>query len=227
MLLAAAFMTSGCSIAEPVTEDADLNSLEERYWQNVDEERMNFTEADVSFMMDMIMHHTQALILTDLAMKNDASLAIKRMSERIENSQLDEIATMQQWLRDRDQPVAEIEIDGLNLIVHIQGDDDHGAGMNHTEGHAEGHTDHSDMPGMLSPDQLEQLEAARSREFDALFLEYMIIHHEGAVIMVHNLFETDGAAQDRESFRLASDIQVDQRTEINRMEEMLRNMDRP
>jgi uncharacterized protein (DUF305 family) len=77
------------------------------------------------------------------------------------------------------------------------------------------------MPGMLSPEQLRQLEQARAADFDLLFLELMIRHHRGAVIMVHQLFATDGAGQDDVVFRFASDVQVDQRTEIARMERML------
>ena len=77
------------------------------------------------------------------------------------------------------------------------------------------------MPGMLSPEQLEDLEKAKDLEFDRLFLTYMIQHHEGAVTMVHELFATDGAAQDDLAFKLASDIQVDQITEVARMRDML------
>lgn len=80
---------------------------------------------------------------------------------------------------------------------------------------------HMHMPGMLTRDQLDELDRARGPEFDRLFLTYMIQHHQGAVTMVHDLFASDGAAQDEEAFKLASDIQVDQITEIARMELML------
>ena len=114
---------------------------------------------------------------------------------------------------------------------------DHGAetdrqsghgGMDHgTMGHgAMGHAgmDHSSMPGMLSQAQLEELDAARGADFDRLFLRYMIQHHGGALTMADALFASDGAAQDEEAFKLASDINVDQETEIARMELMLREM---
>jgi uncharacterized protein (DUF305 family) len=81
------------------------------------------------------------------------------------------------------------------------------------------------MPGMLTPEQLAELVAARGGQFDRTFLAYMIQHHRGAVTMVHDLFATDGAAQDEAVFKLASDIQVDQTTEIARMESMLAEMD--
>lgn len=97
---------------------------------------------------------------------------------------------------------------------------DHGAMDHSAMGHGAGH-DHSDMPGMLTDAQLAEMDAARGAEFDRLFLSYMIGHHEGAVIMVDDLFAQDGAAQDDDSFKLASDIQVDQRTEIARMQLML------
>lgn len=80
------------------------------------------------------------------------------------------------------------------------------------------------MAGMLSPAQLKELSEAKGKEFDRLFLKYMIDHHKGAVTMVDKLFSTDGAAQDEAAFRLATDIQVDQKTEIARMQLMLDEM---
>ena len=81
--------------------------------------------------------------------------------------------------------------------------------------------DHASMPGMLSQAQLEELAAARDADFDRLFLAYMIQHHSGAVTMVDELFSHDGAGQDEAAFKLASDINVDQTTEIARMQSML------
>ncbi len=109
---------------------------------------------------------------------------------------------MQQWLRERAQTVPEVHIDGLTLRVH---------GADHA----------LHMPGMLTPAQLAALNEARGTEFDRLFLTYMIQHHGGAVTMVHELFATDGAGQDEAVFKFASDVQVDQLTEIARMERML------
>ncbi len=77
------------------------------------------------------------------------------------------------------------------------------------------------MPGMLTPAQMSQLEAARGPEFDRLFLTFMIQHHRGAVAMVKQLFGTPGAAQDETVFKFANDVNVDQTTEIARMERML------
>jgi uncharacterized protein (DUF305 family) len=77
------------------------------------------------------------------------------------------------------------------------------------------------MPGMLTAEQLAQLDQARGADFDRLFLNDMIQHHMGAIVMVNQLFATEGAAQDETTFRLASDVYADQTTEIDRMQKML------
>jgi uncharacterized protein (DUF305 family) len=88
--------------------------------------------------------------------------------------------------------------------------------------------DMAHMPGMLTDEQMRELDAARGQDFDQLFLTYMIQHHSGAVTMVHELFATDGAAQGDEVFKIASDIQADQTSEIRRMQSMLDALpDRP
>ena len=166
---------------------------------------MRFVQADVDFMNGMIAHHAQALVMSRMAPENDAGPQIRILTARIINAQQDEIATMQRWLADRGQTVPEVRIEGLHVMMDGMGD-------------------HSMMPGMLSHQQLMDLRDARGRDFDRLFLTYMIQHHEGAVTMVEELFSTDGAGQDEGSFRVASDIQVDQRTEINRMKLMLEEL---
>lgn len=164
--------------------------------------RTRFTEADVHFMVGMIAHHAQAVVMSGFAPTHGASAEVRNLAARIINAQQDEIATMQQWLRDRDQPVPEVHLMGAETMVH---------GAEH----------HMDMPGMLTPEQLHELDEARGPRFDRLFLTYMIEHHRGAVHMVHELFSTDGAGQDEAVFKFASDVQVDQTTEIARMEAML------
>jgi uncharacterized protein (DUF305 family) len=170
-----------------------------------DSARLRFTPADVRFMTGMIGHHAQAVAMSNLAPTNGASASIRTLAARIGNAQQDEIALMQRWLRDRDQPVPEVHISGHTVMVH-------GAG---------GHEHHAHMPGMLSDAQMAELAAARDRDFDRLFLTYMIAHHKGAVVMVDELFATDGAGQGAEVFKFASDVQVDQTTEVARMERML------
>jgi uncharacterized protein (DUF305 family) len=203
----------------------EQSTLEQLYWERIREARMNFVQADADFMTDMIAHHAQALIMSRLAPENDASSTIQTLAARIINAQDDEIKTMQKWLRDREQPVPNVHIDGLNLMIHMDSaDQEHGHHSQHANHGMNGHHDmshHHDMPGMLTQDQLEELAAATGQEFDRKFLEYMIEHHLGAVIMVEELFSFDGAAVDREAFKLASGIKAEQITEIERMRLML------
>ncbi|HMI43834.1 MAG TPA: DUF305 domain-containing protein, partial [Gemmatimonadaceae bacterium] len=131
-----------------------------------------------------------------------ASPSLLVLTERIINAQQDEIAAMQRWLRDRNQPVPEARATGMRMMMN---------GVEHD----------MLMPGMLSEDQMKQLDQARGKEFDRLFLTFMIQHHRGAVTMVDQLFATSGAAQDITVFKMASDITADQTTEIERMQKML------
>lgn len=206
---------TGCKSTETASvkesTESQSENLEELYWARQDSARMNFTQDHVKFMTGMIAHHAQALIMSRLAPENNAGPQVSTLASRIINAQKDEIKTMQQWLRLRGQPVPEVHIDGLNL--HIKG-----LGEDHMK------MDHTTMAGMLSPLELQELSEARGDEFDRLFLTFMIDHHKGAVTMVENLFDTRGAGQDEAAFRLATDIQVDQRTEIARMERMLADL---
>ena len=198
--------TSSESVPEQKADQTSKAELEEIYWARIDSSKMNFTDADVKFMTGMIGHHAQALIMSRLAPENNASSQVQTLAARIINAQKDEIATMQTWLRDRGQPVPEVHIDGLMLMIH-------GTDMDHS--------DHMNMAGMLSQQQLVELSNAKGKEFDELFLKYMIQHHQGAVTMVQTLINTDGAVQDEQAFRLSTDINVDQITEIERMKRML------
>ncbi|TVR16198.1 MAG: DUF305 domain-containing protein [Balneolaceae bacterium] len=200
----------------------DMSELEALFWARIDSSRMNFVQADIDFMTDMIAHHAQALIMSRLAPENGASASVQRLASRIINAQGDEIETMQKWLRDRHQPVPEVHIDGLILMIHMEGGDEHGMHSGH-HGHGAMHH-HHDMPGMLTQEQLEELAAADGSEFDRKFLTFMIEHHEGAIYMVDELFAADGAALDRELFDLASGINAEQVTEIDRMWKMLDEM---
>jgi uncharacterized protein (DUF305 family) len=164
-----------------------------------------YTTADINFMNGMIAHHAQALLMAGWAESHGAGPTIMTLTSRITNAQRDEIAGMQKWLRDRHQPVPEPNPHGMAMNM---------AGMQHT----------MLMPGMLTEDQLKQLDAARGKEFDQLFLTFMIQHHQGAVTMVKELFDTYGAAQDITVYKLASDISADQTTEIERMQKMLASM---
>ena len=180
---------------------ASVAELEALYRARSDSARTRFTEADVRFMTGMISHHAQALQMAGFAPTHGASSSVGILTARTVNAQQDEITVMQQWLRDRGQPIPEVFADGDDSTVRVPD---------------------ARMPGMLTPQQMRELDNARGADFDRLFLTYMIQHHGGAVTMVDDLFATDGAALDDVVFKVASDIQVDQRTEIARMERMLR-----
>lgn len=163
-----------------------------------------YTDADVRFMTHMISHHAQALTMSRLAPTHGASEQVRVLAARIINGQQDEIAVMQQWLRTRGLPVPTPR--STMTMTH--------GGVEHE----------MLMPGMLTDAQLKELDAARGREFDRLFLRYMIQHHQGAVTMVKELLSAQGAGLDDTVFKLASDINVDQTTEIGRMQTMLFNL---
>jgi uncharacterized protein (DUF305 family) len=164
--------------------------------------RYPFTAADTHFMSGMIPHHAQAVLIAGWAPSHGAREDVRLLCERIVVGQRDEIALMQTWLRDRNQPV--VASDATHLKMKMDG------------------VEHDMlMPGMLSPEELAQLDRARGPEFDRLFLMAMIKHHEGAISMVDQLFGSEGAGQDEVVFRFASDVYADQTTEIERMHKML------
>jgi uncharacterized protein (DUF305 family) len=161
-----------------------------------------YTAADVHFMSGMIPHHAQAVKIAGWAATHGARSDVRILAERIVVGQRDEIALMQTWLRDRNQVVPDANATHLKMMHD---------GAQHD----------MLMPGMLSDEELAQLDRARGADFDRLFLTFMIRHHEGAVTMVDQLFASAGAAQDEAVFRFASDVYADQTTEIGRMEKML------
>ena len=158
----------------------------------VDLSRVQHTVADVRFMQGMIGHHAQALEMTDLLVSRSSREDMRLLAQRIEVSQADEINMMQRWLEVRGREVPHLDAHGAML-----------------------------MPGMLTPEEMSRLAEATGAEFDRLFLEFMITHHEGALVMVNELFSSPGAGQESEIFEFASDIDADQRMEIDRMSGML------
>lgn len=161
------------------------------------------TEADVAFVQGMVPHHQQALEMTSLVADRTTSKKVRLLAERIEISQVDEVAQLERWLTDRGEA--------------LPSDDSH-----HGD-HAD-HGDHGDqadlMPGMLTEAELATLRGAEGRRFDRLFLQHMIRHHEGAVVMVEDLL-AGGAGQETEVFQLAAHIESDQLVEIARMKRVL------
>ncbi|MEO5798733.1 MAG: DUF305 domain-containing protein [Gemmatimonadales bacterium] len=155
---------------------------------------------DVEFMSGMIGHHSQAIVMAKWAPTHGASPSLQIMAARIINAQEDEIATMQRWLRDHNLPVPDAGMMGMKM-----------PGMDHV----------MLMPGMLTEEQMKQLDASRGMEFDRRFLTFMIQHHTGALTMVEKLFGSNGAAQDEVVFKFANDVSADQGSEIDRMNKML------
>ena len=164
------------------------------------------TAADVQFMQHMIIHHAQAVEMTALIASHTRNKEIRTLGDRISRSQSDEIRFMTRWLSVRGQPTS--------------------LPMNETQP-AHGHGSHQStnekilMPGMLSLEQMDALRKAKDEEFDRLFLSGMIQHHNGALVMVKELFDTAGAGQDAELFNFASDVDSGQRAEIRAMERIL------
>ena len=206
LILTVSWACKSSSETIDTSSSSNKSGKEELYWARVDSAKMQFTEADAKFMSGMIGHHAQAIVMSRLAPKRAESQQVKTLAKRIINSQKDEINSMQQWLRERNQPVPEIKIDGIKLTIN---------GM--LSGHMK-------MAGMLSQDELKELKNAEGTRFDRLFLSGMIGHHKGAVVMVDNLLKVDGAAQEEAAFKLASNINADQQTEIARMKRLLNDL---
>ena len=157
--------------------------------------------ADVQFMQGMIMHHAQAIEMTALVPSHTENKELQLLAAKISRSQSDEIRFMKRWLVARGEPVS-MAMPGM-------------PGMD-MSGHAM-----SLMPGMLTPEQMEALGKAKGASFDRLFLSGMIQHHNGALTMVKDLFDTAGAGQDAEMFDFATDADNTQRAEIKIMQSML------
>ena len=212
--LLSAIATTACATAAPAGASAQAApppasapTADPRYVTKAraDSARYPYTEADIHFMAGMIHHHAQALVMAGWAKNHGASPEVLTLTGRIINAQNDEIRVMQQWLRDRNQTVPEPTPGPMKMKMN---------GMEHE----------MLMPGMLSEQQMKELDQARGADFDRKFLIGMIQHHNGAVEMVKELFGTYGAAQDEFTFKLASDVQIDQTTEITRMQKMLAAM---
>lgn len=160
---------------------------------------------DVEFMQGMIMHHAQAVEMTALIESHTENKDLRLLGARISKSQSDEIKFMKRWLEARGEPVEPPmpEMQGMNM-----------SGMDMSKHQML-------MPGMLTPKQMDALRKAKGAEFDHLFLTGMIQHHNGALIMVKDLFDTAGAGQDAELFNFATDVDSGQRAEIRIMQALL------
>src|SRR5947208_2844792 len=157
-----------------------------------------WSQADVEFMQGMIMHHAQAVEMTALIPSHTENKELQLLGARISSSQSDEIKFMKRWLAAREEAVylPSTAMPGMDHPMAL-------------------------MPGMLTPEQMEALRKAKDAEFDHLFLTGMIQHHNGALTMVKDLFDTAGAGQDAELFGFATDVDSGQRAEIRIMQTML------
>lgn len=159
-----------------------------------------YSPADVQFMQHMIMHHAQAVEMTALIESHTQNARLRSLGERISRSQSDEINFMKRWLATRGEPVSPPmpEMPGMDMSSHQML-----------------------MPGMLTPKQMDALRKAKGEKFDELFLKGMIQHHNGALSMVKDMFNSAGAGQDAELFNFATDVDSGQRAEIKVMQDML------
>jgi uncharacterized protein (DUF305 family) len=164
-----------------------------------------YSDADIDFMTGMIPHHAQAVIMAGWAPSHGARSDLAILCERILVGQTDEIRSMQQWLADRGLPVPDGQSTRMKMKMN---------GVEHD----------MLMPGMLSDEEMAELDRARGPEFNRLFLTGMIKHHQGAIDMVNDLFKSYGAAQDDTIYKFASDVFADQSIEIGIMQKMLESV---
>jgi len=179
------------------------------------------SHADVEFMQGMIMHHSQAVEMTALIASHTENKDLRSLGARISRSQSDEIKFMQRWLAVRGEPVSRPMKEPMQ--GPMQGPM-MGAMSGMPDRDMSSHTSRQPgalMPGMLTPEQMEALRKAKGAEFDHLFLTGMIQHHNGALTMVKDLFDTAGAGQDADVFNFATDADNTQRAEIRIMQAML------
>ena len=187
--------SAGTRILQPGAPGQETKTISEA--QATDLSKVGATAADIKFMQGMIGHHAQAVEMVDLLMKNTNSNAMRNLGLRSKVSQDDEMNMMRTWLKD------------------------HGAAIPGPHAH---HEPGGMMPGMLTPEEMTQLANAKGVEFDRLFLQGMIKHHGGAITMVEELFKSPGAGQEGGIFAFASDVDADQRMEIDRMGAMLKEL---
>jgi uncharacterized protein (DUF305 family) len=159
------------------------------------------SQADVEFMQGMIMHHAQAIEMTALIASHTENKALDLLGARISRSQSDEIKFMKRWLAARGESLSmpAPQMPNMNMTREKM----------------------PLMPGMLTPEQMDALHKANGADFDRLFLTGMIQHHNGALTMVQDLFDTAGAGQDADVFNFATDADNTQRAEIRVMQTML------
>jgi uncharacterized protein (DUF305 family) len=200
-------ITAGCAhhveVSHAAISDAELKSI---HLPTAEQRALGifqpYSDADIDFMTGMIPHHAQAVIMAGWAPTHGARSDVSILCERIVVGQNDEIHSMQSWLGDHGLPIPDAKSTRMHMKMN---------GVEHD----------MLMPGMLSDEEMAQLDKSRGPEFDRLFLVGMIKHHQGAIDMVNDLFKAYGAAQDDTIYKFASDVFADQQIEIGVMQKML------
>jgi uncharacterized protein (DUF305 family) len=208
--LVAVVVNTACSHHLTMSHAQTVGGYEKAIHQPTAEQRLlgiyqPYSDADIDFMTGMIPHHAQAVIMAGWAPSHGARADIDILCERIVVGQSDEIRSMQTWLGDRGLPVPDAKSTRMKMKMN---------GVEHD----------MLMPGMLTDEEMAELDKARGAEFDRLFLIGMIKHHQGAIDMVNDLFKAYGAAQDDTIYKFASDVFADQSIEIGVMQKMLESV---
>jgi uncharacterized protein (DUF305 family) len=198
LVLAVGLLLTGCG------DDADSGGSESA------ESRTDHNAADVAFASDMIQHHAQALAMVDLTVERALEPEVQALAEAIRAAQGPEIETMSDWLTEWGEPVP------ATVRDHVNAEDDHGG--EHGDDGGDGDDTGMDMPGMMTGEQMDELAAAADADFQALFLEMMIEHHEGAIEMARTE-QDDGRYPPAVS--LAAQIETAQAAEIETMQGLL------
>ena len=182
------------TIIQPGAPGESSKNLDPKIASNIAD--TSYIKADVDFLQGMIVHHDQAIVMAAMANKRTNNKTIVDLAKRIDVSQEDEINFMESWLAERNE-----KITGKRKSHHMESDM-----------HA-----HMQMVGMASPQQLKNLSKSKSTDFDRLFLQLMIAHHDGALEMVRELKKFSGSAYDPLLNEFVSDLVNDQGVEIERM----------
>jgi uncharacterized protein (DUF305 family) len=173
------------------------------------------SKADIDFMQGMIMHHNQAVEMTELLKTRTQDPQVRELGRKIDLSQTDEMRWMKQWLTDRGLPISApmkpMDMGGMDM-----------KGMDMKDMPGMDMSDMPPMPGMLTRAQMDTLRKSTGPQFDHLFLTGMIQHHTGALTMVKELFANPGAGQDPQLFDFANDVDNTQQAEIDIMRHMLK-----
>jgi uncharacterized protein (DUF305 family) len=204
----AAAFAQNAPIVQPGAPGEDVREISAE--EAVEIAANRFSVDDVRFMQDMIIHHYQAVEMAELVSDRTSTEEIVAVAGRINASQADEIAFMQNWLNERGQHAPDPASEGHGM--------DHGSGHDGHQGH---HGSHTTMQGMATPEQMAELAASTGGDFDAMFLELMIAHHEGAVDMVQHLLGQRGSAYDPVLYDFVNDVRSEQAAEIRRMNTVL------